>query len=181
LLFIATSYRAYNRPMRIHALAAPARGAVLEPFDFEAPPLGHHDVLVRVSACGICRSDVHMIDDDWKRSRYPLVPGHEVVGVVEEAGAEVVHLRRGERVGVGWQRSACLACPECLRGLENLCHPLRRPHEPFAVGILAQLRQEPPDEILHARILHRRIGGFGRRAGRSRRALSRACQPCEGT
>ncbi|HEY7725676.1 MAG TPA: NAD(P)-dependent alcohol dehydrogenase [Anaeromyxobacteraceae bacterium] len=107
--------------MRIHALAALARGAALEPFEFEPPPLGPHDVLVRVSACGVCRSDVHMIDDDWKTSRYPLVPGHEVVGVVEEAGAEVSHLERGQRVGVGWQRSACLACPDCLRGLENLC------------------------------------------------------------
>jgi len=107
--------------MRIHAHAALARGGPLEPWSYEAPALGPHDVRLVVRACGICRSDLHMIDDDWKASRYPLVPGHEVVGVVEEAGDLVGHLRRGDRAGVGWQRSACLSCRDCLRGLENLC------------------------------------------------------------
>ncbi len=107
--------------MEIQALAAMARGGDLEPFAYRTPELGPHDVRVRVLACGICRSDVHMIDDDWKTSHYPLVPGHEVVGTVEEAGPLVATLKAGDRVGVGWQRGACFACRDCLAGLENLC------------------------------------------------------------
>jgi alcohol/geraniol dehydrogenase (NADP+) len=106
--------------MRVHAFAATARGARLEPFDYDAPALGPHDIRIHVDACGICRSDVHMIDDDWRLSRYPLVPGHEVVGIVEEVGALAAHAK-GDLVGVGWQRGACLVCGDCLRGDENLC------------------------------------------------------------
>jgi uncharacterized zinc-type alcohol dehydrogenase-like protein len=111
--------------MRIEALAAPARGAPLEPFGYEAPDLGPSGCLVEVDACGVCRSDLHMIDDDWRQSRYPLVPGHEVVGIVREVGPHVTGLAAGDRVGVGWQRSACLACGDCLRGDENLCAEAR--------------------------------------------------------
>jgi len=71
--------------------------------------------------CGLCHSDIHMIDNDWRMAHYPLVPGHELVGEVVELGAGIAHLKVGQRVGVGWQRSACLQCPECLRGAENLC------------------------------------------------------------
>ena len=59
--------------------------------------------------------------DDWKLSAYPLVPGHEIAGTVTDVGSDVTHLQRGQRVGVGWQRSACLACRLCLAGKENLC------------------------------------------------------------
>ncbi len=111
--------------MRIHALAAAAKGARLTPFEYEAPELGPHDVLVKVHTCGICHSDVHMIDDDWRSSRYPLVPGHEVVGTVVRAGSALGGLGPGDRVGVGWQRSACLACEDCLAGNENLCDRAR--------------------------------------------------------
>jgi uncharacterized zinc-type alcohol dehydrogenase-like protein len=62
-----------------------------------------------------------MMDNDWQMAQYPLVPGHEVVGEVVEAGSGVKHLKTGQRVGVGWQRSACLTCTDCLRGNENLC------------------------------------------------------------
>ncbi len=107
--------------MNVHAIAAREPKAALEPFRFDSPPLGASDCLVRVLNCGICHSDVHMIDDDWRVSRYPLVPGHEVVGVVEEVGSAVGHVAPGARVGVGWQRSACLTCQDCLEGNENLC------------------------------------------------------------
>ncbi len=107
--------------MEIRALAAPKAKAPLEPFAYRSPPLGPDDCLVRVLACGICHSDLHMIDDDWRISRYPLVPGHEVVGAVEEVGSAVSRLKPGDRVGVGWQRSACLGCRDCLTGSENLC------------------------------------------------------------
>jgi uncharacterized zinc-type alcohol dehydrogenase-like protein len=107
--------------MRIRALAAAARRGELQPFEYDSPPLGPHDALIRVRACGICHSDVHMIDDDWRISRYPLVPGHEVVGEVVEAGDALEHLPPGTRVGVGWQRSSCLRCRDCLRGNEPHC------------------------------------------------------------
>jgi uncharacterized zinc-type alcohol dehydrogenase-like protein len=108
--------------MQIHALAAGAKGAALTPFEYQAPELGPHDVLVKVHTCGICHSDVHMIDDDWRVARYPLVPGHEVVGTVVRAGSALGDLVPGDRVGVGWQRSACR---DCLSGNENLCERAR--------------------------------------------------------
>jgi uncharacterized zinc-type alcohol dehydrogenase-like protein len=111
--------------MEITAMAARSQGATLEPFRCPSPELGPQDCLVRVAACGICHSDVHMIDDDWRISRYPLVPGHEVVGTVVRAGSSLRHLQPGDRVGVGWQRSACMHCLDCLRGDENLCDEAR--------------------------------------------------------
>ena len=79
------------------------------------------DVDVKVSHCGICHSDVHLIDNDWGISHYPLVPGHEIVGTVAATGEAVEQLNIGERVGVGWQSGSCLRCEWCLNGYENLC------------------------------------------------------------
>jgi uncharacterized zinc-type alcohol dehydrogenase-like protein len=107
--------------MKIPAYAALEPKAPLQPFSYAPPELGAHDVELEVTHCGLCYSDVHLIDDDWKKSRYPLVPGHEVVGRVLRRGPEVVHLQVGQRVGVGWQHSACLCCELCLSGHENLC------------------------------------------------------------
>lgn len=107
--------------MQIHALAAKQKGAPLEPFSFETKALGAYDCTIKVLACGICHSDLYMMDNSWGYSRYPLVPGHEVVGEVVEKGGQVRHLKVGDRVGVGWQRSACLQCRYCLQGDENLC------------------------------------------------------------
>jgi uncharacterized zinc-type alcohol dehydrogenase-like protein len=105
----------------IHAQAALAKGAALEPFSYEPAELGAHDVEIDVSHCGLCHSDIHLIDDGWNRAKYPLVPGHEIVGTIAAAGSEVRHLKLGDRVGVGWQRSACLECDLCVTGNENLC------------------------------------------------------------
>lgn len=107
--------------MAIHAMAAYENGAPLQPFTYDAPALKPHEVLLKVVSCGICHSDVHMIDNDWGMSRYPLVPGHEVVAEVVERGALVTDLKPGARVGVGWQRSADLTCEDCLHGDDNLC------------------------------------------------------------
>jgi len=108
--------------MKINAWAAQEQRGRLEPFsyDLSTPPAGN-DCVIKVKACGICRSDIHMLDNDWQLSSYPLVPGHEVVGEVLEVGEAVSHLRPGDRVGVGWQRAACMACSRCLAGDENLC------------------------------------------------------------
>lgn len=107
--------------LKIRAMAAGEPGAALAPWQYDAGDLGPDDCLVKVEACGLCHSDVHMIDDDWRMSSYPLVPGHEIIGTVEEIGSAVAHLRPGDRVGIGWQRSSCLRCDDCLSGNENLC------------------------------------------------------------
>lgn len=104
----------------IRAFAAPAAKRALEAWSYEPAPLGPDDLEIAISHCGICHSDIHLIDDDWGRSHWPLVPGHEIVGTVVAAGAASAHAV-GARVGVGWQRSACLACEECFGGEENLC------------------------------------------------------------
>jgi uncharacterized zinc-type alcohol dehydrogenase-like protein len=107
--------------MQINALAALEKGAALQPFSFQAAPLKAFDCAIKVLACGICHSDIHMIHDDWDMSRYPLVPGHEVIGEVVDVGSQVTHLKVGERVGVGWQQSSCMHCLDCMRGNHNLC------------------------------------------------------------
>ena len=105
----------------IHAYAALGAGAPLEPYQFAANSLGPLDVEIAVSHCGICHSDLHLIDDDWGVSSYPLVPGHEIIGRVSRLGTEVAHLRAGQRVGVGWLAGSCMGCGHCLSGNENLC------------------------------------------------------------
>lgn len=107
--------------MKIQALAAINKQEALTDFTYDTSTLSPHDCIVKVHTCGICHSDIHMIDNDWRTSKYPLVPGHEVVGVIEEVGSLVNHLQLGDRVGIGWQSSACLECSDCLRGNENLC------------------------------------------------------------
>ena len=107
--------------MSFHAYAAHAKKGPLGPFVYEPAPLGPHDVEIRISHCGICHSDVHLVDGDWGVGSYPMVPGHEIVGTVAALGSEVRHLEMGARVGVGWQRGACLACEWCGAGEENLC------------------------------------------------------------
>jgi alcohol/geraniol dehydrogenase (NADP+) len=107
--------------MTIHAYAAKAAKSPLTRFTYEAHDLAPNEVEIEVSHCGLCHSDLHLIDDAWNISAYPLVPGHEIVGAVSRVGAAVAHLAVGQRVGVGWQRGACLQCAVCLGGQEHLC------------------------------------------------------------
>jgi uncharacterized zinc-type alcohol dehydrogenase-like protein len=104
----------------IAAFAALGAKQALVPFSYEPTPLGPLDVEIAISHSGICHSDVHLIDNDWSTSTYPLVPGHEIVGTVVAAGPSA-SVAVGERVGVGWQRSACHDCELCCSGNENLC------------------------------------------------------------
>jgi uncharacterized zinc-type alcohol dehydrogenase-like protein len=104
----------------ISAFAALGPKQALVAHAYEPAPLGPCDVEVEITHCGICHSDLHLIDDDWSRSTYPLVPGHEIVGHVTAAGPECT-LATGLRVGIGWQRSACHDCEQCRAGHENLC------------------------------------------------------------
>lgn len=107
--------------MKIQALAALNKQEELKDFSYESASLSENDCIVKVHTCGICHSDIHMIDNDWAIAKYPLVPGHEVVGIISEVGSLVSHLKVGDRVGIGWQSGACMECKDCLRGNENLC------------------------------------------------------------
>lgn len=107
--------------MPIHAYAAPAVGAPLEPFEYDPGPLGPREIEVAVTHCGICHSDLHLIDNDWGNATYPLVPGHEVIGEVAAVGSAVDDHRIGDRVGIGWQRDSCGHCDFCIAGDEQFC------------------------------------------------------------
>jgi alcohol/geraniol dehydrogenase (NADP+) len=105
----------------VNAYAVPAASKPLEPFHYHTPELKDHEVEIGIDCCGLCYSDVHLADNDWKISKYPLVPGHEVIGKVIRKGAGVKNLEIGQRVGVGWQCGSCLNCEFCLRGEETVC------------------------------------------------------------
>lgn len=108
--------------MEINAMAVMEEKESLKSWNYtEIENLEPFNVLIEIQACGICYSDIHMQDNDWNASRYPLVPGHEIIGQVTELGDQVQHLSKGDRVGIGWQRSSCLQCEQCLAGNENLC------------------------------------------------------------
>lgn len=105
----------------IEGYVAKKAGAPLESFLYDSPELGPCDIEIAISHCGICHTDLHLINNDWGTNSYPLVPGHEIIGTVKERGKLVKHLEIGERVGVGWQRSSCRHCEWCHQGEENLC------------------------------------------------------------
>ncbi len=105
--------------MRAAVLRKPHLPLVLEERPVPAP--GPGEVLVRVRACGVCRTDLHIADGELPEPKLPLVLGHQVVGVVVEAGREVQGLRLGDRVGIPWLGWTCGECGYCRRGLENLC------------------------------------------------------------
>jgi len=107
--------------MHIECYAAYDAGKPLEKFRYEPKLLGPWEIEVEVTYCGICHSDIHLIDDDWGISSYPLVPGHEIIGTVTAKGKSVNVLKRSNRVGIGWQCGACMTCEYCLSGRENLC------------------------------------------------------------
>lgn len=104
--------------IRGYAINEPGGGA--EPFVYETS-LGRADVLVRITHRSLARGDLQYIDNAWGDTRYPLVPSHEIIGIVEEAGADVADLRPGDRVGIGYQLQACFECAFCRRGREQLC------------------------------------------------------------
>jgi len=104
-----------------HAFAASAPHAALEPISFDPGELGREEVQIQVSHCGICHSDVSMLDNEWGMSTFPVVPGHDAVGTVVAVGEEAKGLKVGQRVGVGWFAHSCLSCYECLSGDHHLC------------------------------------------------------------
>jgi uncharacterized zinc-type alcohol dehydrogenase-like protein len=105
----------------IHAYAATSAKGLLQPFEFDPGELGSDQVEIKVTHCGICHSDLSMLDNEWGMSKYPFVPGHEAVGTVLALGENVRGLKVGQRVGVGWTAYSCHSCHECLSGHHNLC------------------------------------------------------------
>jgi uncharacterized zinc-type alcohol dehydrogenase-like protein len=93
----------------------------LEPFSFDPGQIGPEEVEIKVSHCGLCHSDISMLDNEWGMSQYPFVPGHEVTGTVVALGEAAKGLKIGQRVGLGWTAHSCLACHECLSGDQHLC------------------------------------------------------------
>lgn len=93
--------------------------------DLPRPEPGPRDILLRVSVCGVCRTDLHTVEADFPLPRTPLVPGHQVVGVVEAVGEKVTERAEGDRVGVAWLHSTCGRCRFCTSGRENLCPDAR--------------------------------------------------------
>lgn len=89
--------------------------------DIPCPIPGPFEVLIKIQACGVCRTDLHIIDGELPHPKLPLIPGHQVVGIVEKVGEKVSKHQIGNRVGVPWLGSSCHSCEFCLSGKENLC------------------------------------------------------------
>ncbi len=101
--------------------AAAAVKAPLGPYGFERRDVGEGDVAIDIKYCGVCHSDIHQARDEWGGSIFPMVPGHEIAGVVTAVGSKVAKFKVGDRVGVGCFVDTCGVCPECKRGLEQYC------------------------------------------------------------
>ena len=107
--------------MRVNAYAAPAAGEPLAPITIERREVGPNDVLIEITHAGICHSDIHTVNGDWGPQPFPVVPGHEIVGVVAEVGADVTRHQVGDRVGVGCMVGSCGECVNCRNGDEQYC------------------------------------------------------------
>jgi len=105
----------------IKAYAAMEAGGALQPYEYDPGELAHNHVEIAVSACGLCHSDLSMINNDWRGSQYPLIAGHEAIGTVTELGASVKNLKVGQLVGVGWNSESCMHCSPCLSGSQQRC------------------------------------------------------------
>src|SRR3954453_7203998 len=105
--------------MRAMVLRAVGRPLILE--ERPDPSPGPGEIRARVEACAVCRTDLHVVDGDLPNPKLPIVPGHEIVGIVEAVGAGVTGFARGDRVGIPWLGHTCGACAYCAAGHENLC------------------------------------------------------------
>ncbi|MFD7735105.1 NAD(P)-dependent alcohol dehydrogenase [Kitasatospora phosalacinea] len=104
-----------------HAYGATSATSPLEPITIKHRALGPNDVLIDVKFCGICHSDIHTVRGEWGPQPYPLVPGHEIVGIVAETGSAVARHSVGDRVGVGCMVNSCRTCTPCRAGQEQYC------------------------------------------------------------
>lgn len=107
--------------MVVNAYAANEPKGKLSPFQYELGPIGNEQVDIKVRYCGICHSDLSMLNNDWGMTSYPFVPGHEIVGEVIAVGAAVKTVKPGDKVGLGWQSGSCMHCDQCMDGSHHLC------------------------------------------------------------
>jgi uncharacterized zinc-type alcohol dehydrogenase-like protein len=110
----------------IHALAARQARGKLTPLDYCPGPLEEEQVEIDVQYCGICHSDLSMLNNDWGITQYPFVPGHEAIGKVSALGHGAKSVRVGQTVGLGWNAGSCLHCRQCLTGNHNMCQSLEQ-------------------------------------------------------
>ncbi|KAI3849434.1 hypothetical protein MKX03_030830 [Papaver bracteatum] len=108
-------------PQKAFGWAARDTSGHLSPFKFSRRATGEEDVLLKVLYCGVCHSDLHFAKNDWGTTTYPLVPGHEIAGVVTEVGDKVTKFKEGDKVGIGCLVGACQSCDNCTQDLENYC------------------------------------------------------------
>lgn len=107
--------------IKVNGFAAKAPGQALEPFSYELPAIGKEQVDIQVAYCGICHSDLSMLNNDWDNTQYPFVPGHEIVGEVISTGSDVKGIKVGDKVGLSWFSASCMHCRECMNGNHQLC------------------------------------------------------------
>jgi uncharacterized zinc-type alcohol dehydrogenase-like protein len=107
--------------MKVRGYAAMQAKAQLTPWEFERRELGGHDVLLDIKYSGICHSDIHQAREEWGPAIFPMVPGHEIAGVVTQVGASVTKFKIGDRIGVGVFVDSCRKCPPCQKGLQQYC------------------------------------------------------------
>ncbi|EYU30917.1 hypothetical protein ABFS82_08G218600 [Erythranthe guttata] len=110
-----------EHPVGAFGWAARDTSGVLSPFNFSRRATGEYDVQFKVLYCGVCHSDLHMAKNEWGVTLYPVVPGHEIVGVVTEVGSKVNKVKPGDNVGVGVLVGSCRECDQCTNDLENYC------------------------------------------------------------
>jgi uncharacterized zinc-type alcohol dehydrogenase-like protein len=115
---------------QILALAASQPHGKLEKFSYDPGPLGDEQVEIAVDYCGLCHSDLSMVNNEWQITKYPLVPGHEAIGKVVAMGSGAKLVSVGQTVGLGWNAGSCMYCRPCLTGNHNLCDRI----EPTIVG-----------------------------------------------
>src|SRR5690349_14161356 len=105
----------------MRAMILEKAGQPLRPIERPNPEPGHGEIRLNIEACAVCRTDLHVVDGDLPDPKLPVIPGHEIVGIVESVGKGVDPSRLGRRVGVPWLGHTCGACPYCRQGMENLC------------------------------------------------------------
>ena len=108
--------------MQTRGYAAKSAKAPLEPFEFERRDIRPNDVAFDISFAGICHSDIHQAREEWGDALFPMVPGHEIVGIVTAVGSEVSRFSIGDRIGVGVFIDSCRNCDNCKRGLQQYCY-----------------------------------------------------------
>ncbi|KAK1403803.1 putative cinnamyl alcohol dehydrogenase 9 [Heracleum sosnowskyi] len=110
-----------EHPVKAFGWAAKDPSGTLSPFNFSRRENGDDDVTIKIQYCGVCHSDLHAIKNEWGFSYFPVLPGHEIVGVVTKAGSNVQKFKVGDRVGVGVIVNSCKSCETCKQDLENYC------------------------------------------------------------